>query len=217
MSILTAEQNRYQSATEPVQSDAGRVRSLGTSGGSPTQRQDLPAFVDAHEMRDPGVASRVPVSETEAQPVEALADSPATGVAALARSSNWRVHPVVKLDLPKRSFQQRSQVLQQWEGTVVEVKNGSFGARMKNLTDTTGPEEWATMLVDEVTEDERHLVQPGAIFYWSVGYLTEPSGQRRTASSTYFRRLPAWTVDGLERVRVAADTFLDVFPDDQTK
>ncbi len=102
----------------------------------------------------------------------------------------------------------RFQVLQKWEGVVLDVTADSFHAR---LTDLTGgaPAEEAELLLDDVPPDDRDLVAPGAIFYWSVGYLDLFSGQRMRSSSMRFRRLPAWGSTELaaaqERARAVAE------------
>lgn len=189
------------------------LRSVGSWESRAAGRDELPTFVDNHEMRDPAISHRVPVGDTEPKPMNPAADSPTTDVGGISQSANRTISPVFEVGPWKKVFQQRSQVLQQWEGTVVELGEGSFGARMKNLTDPAGPEEWATILLGEISEDERDRVQLGAIFYWSVGYLIEPYGQRRTASTIYFRSLPAWSKGDLDRARVAADFYSDVLLD----
>jgi hypothetical protein len=51
------------------------------------------------------------------------------------------------------------------------------------------------------------------VFYWSVVYLIEPYGQRQTAMTIYFRRLPGWSGANLERARRAAESYRDIFSD----
>lgn len=173
----------------------------------------LPFFVIPYELEtDPSVVKRGPLQDTEPSSKHLSEGRPETGVGGLSTSGNASLRPIFKIH-PRQIAQQRSLVLQQWEGTVVEIKGDSFGARMRNLTDPKGPEEWATLLLGEISEEDRCSVQPGAVFYWSVGYLIEPYGQRRTASTIYFRRLPAWSSADLERARNAAEEYRDIFPD----
>jgi hypothetical protein len=82
------------------------------------------------------------------------------------------------------------------------------------LTSDGAPDEWATLLLDEVSENERGLVTPGAVFYWSIGYLIEAYGQRRTASTIYFRQLPAWSANDHAQAMLVAESLADVLTDD---
>jgi hypothetical protein len=88
----------------------------------------------------------------------------------------------------------RFQVLQKWEGTVLEVEGGVLFARLKDLTQDN-PHEEVEIELEEVLSDDRSLVQPGASFYWSIGYLHKSHGQRLRASEIRFRRIPGWTED----------------------
>ena len=82
--------------------------------------------------------------------------------------------------------------LQKWEGVVVSISENSFCARLHDLT-AANPEEEAEFSIEDVAEDDRALVQPGAIFYWSIGYYTSRTGQKLRSSIIKFRRLPAWS------------------------
>jgi hypothetical protein len=86
---------------------------------------------------------------------------------------------------------------QKWEGTVLETASDSFLARLVDLT-TQNPDEEADFPLDEVPHPDLSLVQPGAVFYWDIGYLDKVDGQRMRISSIRFRRLPAWTLDELK-------------------
>lgn len=90
----------------------------------------------------------------------------------------------------------RFQVLQKWEGTVLEVEGGILYARLKDLTQDS-PNEEVEIELEEVLSDDRSLVQPGASFYWSIGYLHKSHGQRLRASEIRFRRIPGWTEDDI--------------------
>ncbi|HEY5864217.1 MAG TPA: hypothetical protein VI542_01480 [Candidatus Tectomicrobia bacterium] len=94
--------------------------------------------------------------------------------------------------------------LQKWEGVVVEVLSDSFLTRLVDLT-RTGPDEEAGFPVDEVSEEDRPLIRPGAIFYWNIGYHNSYSGQRTRTSIIRFRRLPAWTREEIEAAKREAE------------
>jgi hypothetical protein len=76
-----------------------------------------------------------------------------------------------------------------WEGVVLRVMEDSFLARLVDLTQK-GPDEEAEIALEELSQEDRKLVEPGAIFYWSIGYLDRLSGQRTRVSLIRFRRLP---------------------------
>lgn len=92
-------------------------------------------------------------------------------------------------------------VLQAWEGRVTDVHEETFWARLVDKTNG-GPEEEAKFYVDDVSADDRDLLQTGGVFYWSVGYFDSATGERLKSSLIRFRRLPAWshrTIAELER------------------
>lgn len=81
-----------------------------------------------------------------------------------------------------------AQVLQRWEGEVTEVEGSLFSARLWDLSD--GEEEMAEFPLDEVSEDDKALLAPGAMFYWLIGYATERNGQKTRFSRIVLRRVP---------------------------
>lgn len=95
--------------------------------------------------------------------------------------------------------QARFRLLQSWEGRVVEVFDEGFVAHLVDLT-TPGIEEEVEIEFEEISPDDESLVVPGAVFYWSIGYLRSPSGSRTRASEIRFRRLPRWTRQDLDGI-----------------
>ena len=101
--------------------------------------------------------------------------------------------------LPQRTHTQpQFHALQKWQGSVSKVTDSTFDARLLDLKDPS-VEEVAEFDLEEVSVGDRPLVVPGAVFYWSVGYRTEPSGSRSRTSVLVFRRLPAWSEKDLRR------------------
>ena len=98
--------------------------------------------------------------------------------------------------------------LQAWEGTVEQIGETTFKARLFDR-ERSGEEETAEFELSEISDDDHSLVVPGAVFYWDVGYLITPSGRRR-ASEIRFRRLPAWTREELEAARQEAAEFREL-------
>ncbi len=103
---------------------------------------------------------------------------------------NGSVLPVLRYD--PLEIKEQSISLQKWEGIVAEVKKNAFVAKLYDRT-VENPEEEGEFSIDEVSEDDRVLLKPGAFFYWSIGYLTTGTGQRIRTSVIKFRRIPEWT------------------------
>ncbi len=100
--------------------------------------------------------------------------------------------------------------LQEWEGTVEEVKEGSFVAKLIDLTNDT-PDEIAEIPLEEVSEDDYPLIKTGAIFYWNIGYLNKTSGQRERTTFIRFRRLPLWQKGEIDTARKKAEKLHELF------
>ena len=94
-------------------------------------------------------------------------------------------------------------MLQRWEGTVTKVSEDSFVARLSDLSQENLEEE-AEIPIEEIPEADLRLVEPGAVFYWCIGYIDRVGGQRIRASMIRFRRLPSWTRPAIQKVKVEA-------------
>ncbi len=97
-------------------------------------------------------------------------------------------------ELTNNNLEERFKTLQKWEG-VVDCKNGdTFVARLKSIKgDSDQKETEAEIFIDDVPQNDRKYVEPGAVFYWSIGYQDKRSGQRMRGSIIRFRRLTSWT------------------------
>lgn len=118
----------------------------------------------------------------------------------LTSTSVWAPSAIAKLHakrIPSRVF---FVTRQEWEGVVSSIDHDKFTAR---LTDVTGlpttPQEEADFPLELVSEDDRDLLAPGAIFRWSIGYQRLPSGTKQLISQIVFRRLPQWTARDIAR------------------
>ena len=94
-------------------------------------------------------------------------------------------------------FKEYFKAIQKWEGKVISLSGDTFKATLSVLVGDKVDQE-AEIYVEDVTPDERPYIEPGAVFYWSIGYLERPSGRRRE-SVLRFRRLPTWTSDEVEQ------------------
>jgi hypothetical protein len=118
--------------------------------------------------------------------------------------------PVVHIEPPLPAHR-RFVALQQWEGTVLDVRGTEFSASLRDLTNARFPEEQATFHIDEISYDDRDLLVPGAVFYWSIGYETSHTGQVSKASKIFLQRLPRWTRSDIARVKTLASTLKGLF------
>ena len=102
-----------------------------------------------------------------------------------------------------------SLALQKWEGYVTEVCSDTFWARLSPIFGE-GSDQDAEIYLEEVDLEDRTLIKPGAVFYWTIGYLNRPSGRQRS-SVIRFRRLPVWSKQDLIKARATAQTFKQLF------
>lgn len=98
--------------------------------------------------------------------------------------------------LPQNSYYEKDrpyfETRQKWEGCVLDLNPESFVAHLVDKT-KDNPDEEVEIPFDEVSDDDRDLVQPGAIFYWNIGYEIAVKGSRKRMADLRFRRLPVWT------------------------
>ncbi|MFZ0796818.1 MAG: hypothetical protein WAM98_03450 [Terriglobales bacterium] len=90
------------------------------------------------------------------------------------------------------------QIKQLWEGTVTELRGGTFVAVLNDKSRPSSPAEQVEFESIELREDDWPLVAPGAVFYWMIGTERTPSGQVRNISNIEFSRLPIWTRSSLK-------------------
>lgn len=99
--------------------------------------------------------------------------------------------------------------LERWEGVVDELKGNEIFVRLYSDS-IPNCHETAVLSTNDVDPDDRELLVPGGVFYWSIGYRDGPSG-RETISVMRFRRLPAWDEKRLNKVRREADELFKHF------
>jgi hypothetical protein len=97
----------------------------------------------------------------------------------------------------------------EWLGMVTVLCENGFTARLKDYRG--GPDMETTFEFDEIPQEDLDLVQVGAEFYWSLGYRTEPNGQRLRYSLVHFRRLPKWSSQKIAAARQKAREMLQEF------
>jgi hypothetical protein len=87
----------------------------------------------------------------------------------------------------------REITLQEWEGRVEQLDGRFIIARLVDITAGENEEtEEVELPIDDVTEADQALLQPGAIFRWILGY-SYASGRKERFARVVVRRLPIWT------------------------
>ena len=86
---------------------------------------------------------------------------------------------------------------QRWEGYVLEIQNDHFVARLDDLTNP-GTHEQIRFDLDEVSPEDESLLELGATFYFSIGYVLN-NGQREKTSLLRFKRIAEWTEEEFDR------------------
>jgi len=89
----------------------------------------------------------------------------------------------------RKSFYTKTQ---KWVGYVTEIKRESFNAKLTDLT-TKGTNENTEFDFDEITDEDKKLIQVGSAFYWSIGYLHSENGQITKESLIRFQRAVEFT------------------------
>jgi len=98
---------------------------------------------------------------------------------------------------------ERSIILQEWEGVVLERDGQGFSARLYEGFRDFPVKQAEQISLQEVAEEQRGSIVPGARFSWMIGYRLR-GGTRTRFSEIYFRRLPPWSKEELENAARAA-------------
>jgi hypothetical protein len=116
------------------------------------------------------------------------------------------------LVFPRAELRPRSNLvpLQEWEGCVIDITEIGFTARLVDMTrqEHTATEE-ADFDFEDVSDPDRDLLREGAVFRWTIGYETAPSGSKKRVSQLVFRRLPKWTKKEIAQSDRNADELLN--------
>ena len=141
-------------------------------------------------------------------PIEAAVSSaPKDGDANVAEAANGarrNALPAVRPEVPE-CFPDRSPSLfpkQEWAGRVTAVANGTFDARLRDLT--SGGREVATIDLEEVSPEDRARIRVGSLFHWVMGYETI-NGTRSNVSRIVFLNSPRMTERDLKSGQQWAD------------
>ncbi len=114
---------------------------------------------------------------------------------------SWREHSLKPDSRPETTVD----ILKEWEGVVLTVSNDDVQARLTDMNDPANQEELVTFGLDAISPQDHELVEPGAVFYWTVLRETDAFENVRNYSQIRFRRLPAWSRGDLERAETEAE------------
>ncbi|QNF31308.1 hypothetical protein HUW51_00690 (plasmid) [Adhaeribacter swui] len=95
-----------------------------------------------------------------------------------------------------------SRASQKWVGYITSIKETSFIARLKDLTNG-GTDEETELDFNEISPDDKQLISLGAVFYWTIGKEMH-NGQIKSESLIRFKRTP-WQVQEFDEAMDAAD------------
>jgi hypothetical protein len=100
-----------------------------------------------------------------------------------------------------------SLLLQEWEGYVTEVASDTFAANLMEIRPEKSDlaDESADFLISDLSDSDRKMLRPGAIFRWTIGYEFYRGEPRKRVSKIVFRRLPAWSRQDLQRAKARAN------------
>jgi hypothetical protein len=121
--------------------------------------------------------------------------------------------PAAILNFPKfealRPQPQAFLVLAEWDGIVLEIGDDTIAAQLVPISGNgVAPQTEAEIPCDEISDSDRELVCPGALFRLAVGYVTS-NGTRTHFSRVVFRRLPAWSRQELDQADALAEEYFD--------
>lgn len=146
-----------------------------------------------------GAETKIRVSLTsENREWKCAAPSPDTAISLREPNPVEAARPVLR-SLTTRP--RRIEVLQQWEGVITSVEPSSVWADLHDLTDPSNPTEIAEIPMKEFAVGDRPLIEPGSVFYWSIGHETTIGGQILRVSEIRVRRTPVWSQQALDRAR----------------
>lgn len=82
-----------------------------------------------------------------------------------------------------------------WKGVITRINKLSFSCRLYDLDDKSEIYETADFIIDSIISDEdKPLLEVGAIFYWSVGSVIR-NGTKKNQSEIRLRRVAAMDVE----------------------
>ena len=110
-----------------------------------------------------------------------------------------------------KSSKFREDIKQKWSGVVIAVDDEELTVRLEDLTNCDNPNEIVVLSRDEIDNNDQNLIQPGALFYWYIGYRQGIKYSKERISIIRFRRLPHWTKREIEEADKLAEDYAEFF------
>jgi hypothetical protein len=123
------------------------------------------------------------------------------------------VSPLIRLSR-RQASPRRFRVLQQWEGIVDSLESDSLFADLLDLTDRAKPREIVEIPLVEFADADHHLLSPGCVFYWIIGYEISLGGGKSRVSEIRVRRNPEWSQHALESIKARGKELYQIFNND---
>jgi hypothetical protein len=191
---------------------------MGTSNLAPQLHSSTVLSADTNSALAVPVYYNVLLNETTAETQRSLVDAqnfedPGTVATYAAELVAFPQFNLLKLiNSPKKKpggqelgaglIDERSLILQQWDGVVLFRDETKFTARLyEGYQDF--PVKRAEIEIEEVADEQREMILPGAPFSWIIGYRIRAETRSRF-SEIYFRRLTPWTKMEIEEAESAA-------------
>lgn len=103
------------------------------------------------------------------------------------------------------------EAIELWQGTVTEISDDHFKARLLDKLGDEGEAE-AEIPLHEISDGDRGLLVEGAEFVWTVGYIDIDARQRIRASVVKLNR-QAFLATEMEEMVNSAEQFNFIFED----
>lgn len=102
------------------------------------------------------------------------------------------------------------QRLEERDGVVLEAPDGADTVRVR-LVDPRGnePDQELDVERDQFSPADEDLIEPGAMFYWAIGYVTRRTGRRTLVLAIDFRRLPRHDGGAIVRARATGRNYAE--------
>src|SRR5262249_11691389 len=131
-------------------------------------------------------------------------ENPPVNLTELGQENGEEIGPFIDLSRG-HTLPRRFELLQAFEGIVQDIGKSTFWAELLDLTDTANPPESAELPLSEISVPDRPLLEPGSVFYWSIGYETSSTGQIRRVSELRLRRTPQWSQRVMNSIQEKAE------------
>jgi len=103
-----------------------------------------------------------------------------------------------------------AELLHKWEGTIIDIDsdNNCFTAIIRDIKDKSKPDEKMKISSSAIMDIDSDVFETGAIFYWTISYMTNESGTKTKQSKIRVRRLKGISSKEISAAKLKAANFL---------